>query len=349
MSTPTIEIRPFAHQTATDDEFRLLNTFENLIRTERIPEDPVISDEECIQWWRNKPAYFVVDPWLAWNEAGEIVGKAFGMMFGTESNQHLLQFDLEVHPAYRQQGLGKRLLGCIVDIAQRNNRRLLDAGTNDRVPAGVIFMERIGARKGIQTHTNQLLMADLDRSLLDRWQQHAQERATGFALGLWTVPYPTDQLKEIAHLHDVMNTAPRDDMELEDFHLTPAQIQEWDQNLIATNTERWTMYVRETATARLAGFTVVFWHPDRPHILGQGDTGIFPEYRNQGLGRWLKAAMLEKVLRERPQVTVVRTGNADSNVGMLKINHEMGFKPFISECYWQVDRTQVEAYLQRND
>ena len=135
---------------------------------------------------------------------------------------------------------------------------------------------------------------------------------------------------------------------LEDMHLTPMQIQEWDQNLIATNTERWTLYVRETATGRLAGFTVVFWHPDRPHILGQGDTGIFPEYRNQGLGRWLKAAMLEKVLRERPQVTVVRTGNADSNVGMLKINHEMGFTPFMSECYWQVDRTQVETYLQRD-
>lgn len=347
MSTPTIEIRPFAYQTASDDEFRRLNTFENLIRRERIPEDPVVSDEECIRWWRSKPASFVIEPWLAWNEAGEIVGKGFGVMFGVDSNQHLLQFDLEVHPAYRRQGLGKQLLGYIVDIARRNNRTLLATGTTDRIPAGVMFMERIGARKGLEGHTNQLEIADLDRSLLEQWQQRAQERAAGFTLGLWTGPYPTDQLEEIAQLYSVMNTAPRDTMEMEDVTFTPALLQEWDQNLVATNTERWALYTRENATGRLAGFTVVFWHPDRPHILGQGDTGVFPAYRGLGLGRWLKAAMLEKVLRERPQVTVVRTGNADSNAGMLQINHELGFKPFMAECFWQVERALVEAYLQR--
>jgi len=345
MSTPTVVIRPFAYQTASDDEFRLLNTFENLIRRERIPEDPVVSDEECMKWWRSKPNSFIIEPWLAWNGAGEIVGKGFGVMFAGETNQHLLQFDLEVHPAYRRQGLGKRLLGYIVEIAQRNNRTLLATGTSDRIPAGAIFMARIGANKGLEGHTNQLLIADLDRRLLDQWQQRASERAAGFRLGLWTGPYPTDQLAEIAHLYSVMNTAPRDELQMEDFTFTPALLEEWDQNLLATNTERWALYARETATGRLAGFTAVFWHPDRPHILGQGDTGVFPEYRGFGLGRWLKAAMLEKVLRERPQVTVVRTGNADSNAGMLKINHELGFKPFIAECFWQVERTQVEAYL----
>ncbi|MEZ4727186.1 MAG: GNAT family N-acetyltransferase [Caldilineaceae bacterium] len=344
----TIEIRPFLHQTAGDDEFRALNTFENLIRAERVPEDPPTTDEECIQWWRSKPTSFVIEPWLAWNEAGVIVGAAFGMMYETDSNQHLLQFSLDVHPAYRRRGLGKRLLGCMVEMAQRNNRRLLMGGTHDRVPAGAMFMAHIGAQKGIETHTNQLLITDLNRTLLDEWQQRAQERAIGFSLGLWSGPYPTDQLEEIARLYDVMNSAPRGDLEVEDIHITPTHILEWDQNLIATNTERWTMYVREEATGRLAGFTVVFWHPDRPHILGQGDTGVFPAYRGLGLGRWLKAAMLEKVLRERPQVTVVRTGNADSNAAMLKINYELGFKPFISECFWQVERAQVETYLQQN-
>lgn len=347
MVTPPIGIRPFAYATATDDELRTLNAFENIINLERVPEDPPTPDEECIQWWRSKPDYFVVEPWLAWNEAGAIVGKAFGMMFKADSNQHMLQCALDVHPAYRRQGLGKRLLACLVAIAQHHERRLLTAGTTDRVPAGASFMERIGAHKGVVGHTNQLLIAELDRALVTDWQQRAQERAADFTLGLWDGPYPTDQLEAVAQLYSVMNSAPHDDLDVEDFHFTPAQLVEWDHNLVATGTQRWTLYARETATGRLAGFTVVFWHPNRPHILGQGDTGVFPEYRGLGIGRWLKAAMLEKVLRELPQVTVVRTGNADSNVAMLKINHELGFKPFISEIFWQVERTQVEAYLQQ--
>jgi GNAT superfamily N-acetyltransferase len=74
-------------------------------------------------------------------------------------------------------------------------------------------------------------------------------------------------------------------------------------------------------------------------------TGVFPQYRNKGLGRWLKAAMLERVMRERPEVKVVRTGNADSNAAMLKINHELGFKPYMASAIWQVELDKVREYL----
>ncbi|HEY3248436.1 MAG TPA: N-acetyltransferase, partial [bacterium] len=82
-----------------------------------------------------------------------------------------------------------------------------------------------------------------------------------------------------------------------------------------------------------------------PEIVHQRGTGVLPQYQNLGLGRWLKAAMLEKILRERPQVRRVRTGNADSNAPMLKINRELGFRPYVSNSIWQVELPQVEAYL----
>jgi hypothetical protein len=64
------------------------------------------------------------------------------------------------------------------------------------------------------------------------------------------------------------------------------------------------------------------------------------------LGHWLKAEMMNKILMERPEVEFVRTGNANSNAPMLKINTEMGFKPYIANTIWQVDTAQVEKYLQ---
>ena len=69
------------------------------------------------------------------------------------------------------------------------------------------------------------------------------------------------------------------------------------------------------------------------------------DYRRRGLGRWLKAAMLDKILRERPGVKRIRTGNADSNVPMLKINHELGFKPYKAWTEWQISVDKLAESL----
>jgi mycothiol synthase len=132
---------------------------------------------------------------------------------------------------------------------------------------------------------------------------------------------------------------------MEDDHITPEKLRQVEELMLATGTERWTMYVREKTSGKFAGFIEVFWNPNRGHLVQQGDTGVFPQHRNKGLGRWLKAAMLEKMIQERPAVKLVRTDNADSNVAMLRINHELGFKPYLSECWWQVETEKVLAYL----
>jgi mycothiol synthase len=59
--------------------------------------------------------------------------------------------------------------------------------------------------------------------------------------------------------------------------------------------------------------------------------------------------MLDRVLRERPQVRFIRTGNADSNAPMLKINYELGFKPHMSWTVWQVELPKVQAYIQQHE
>jgi hypothetical protein len=55
--------------------------------------------------------------------------------------------------------------------------------------------------------------------------------------------------------------------------------------------------------------------------------------------------MLDKVLKERPVVKYVRTGNADSNAAMLKINQALGFQPYMASALWQMEIERVQKYL----
>jgi mycothiol synthase len=348
MLPSSIEIRPFPLQATGEHEYRALNVFENCIRAESLPDDPSIPLTEAIQRWQNMPTYLEVLQWAAWHQTdAAIVARGEVELWRTETNQHVAYFDIAVLPAFRRQGLARRLLALIVATAQAEKRRLLMAHTNERVPAGAAFMQCLDARPGLVGHTNQLVLAELDPHLLQCWQTQARERATAFELSCWIGAWPAEQIAEFSQLITAgMNQQPLGELQLEEFNYTPARIRQQEQLWAATGTERWTMIICERATGRAVGLTEVWWQPNRPTILQQGLTVVLPTYRNRGLGRWLKAAMLAKVVQDRPQVKVVRTGNADSNAAMLKINHALGFKPYLAGCFWQVDTAQVLSYLQ---
>jgi len=333
-------------KTASEREYAALSDLFNRIRSETHPDDPPIPLETRVRRWQNLPPFMGISVFIAREPEGEKI-KAAGMIqfMRTQENQHLAQFDLNVLPEYRRQGLGSRLLAEIVKVAVRENRRVLVCQTNERIPAGEALMSRISASKGLEGHTNQLKIEDLNPQLIEAWQERAKERASGFEIGFWNGAYPEEQLAAIAELMEVMNEQPHGEIELEDMHYTPELLRQMEAGMFADGTERWTLYARKRATGEFAGFTDVMWRPTLPEILQQANTGVWPRFRSLGLGRWLKAAMLEKILKDRPQVKIIRTGNADSNAAMLKINNELGFKPYLSEAMWQVGTERVQAYL----
>jgi GNAT superfamily N-acetyltransferase len=346
MNGASLAITPFDLRAASAQEYALLGAHFNRTRAEQLPDDPPIPLDERIRNWQHMPPFVEVFAWTARDAGGAaIVASGHIIISRTDDNQHLAEFGIDVAPEYRRQGLGHRVLAEIADTARREGRRLLITETTARVPAGAAFMERLGARKGLESHTNQLNLAEVNHELINRWLEQAGERAADFDLGCWDGPYPEAKIEAIIALHEVMNTEPRGSLDIEDFRMTPERLRQSEQARAARGTERWTLYVRERTTDRFAGFTEVFWHPNRPQILQQGATAVFPRDRNRGLGRWLKAAMIEKVRRERPDVRFIRTGNADSNAPMLKINQALGFKPYIAHTTWQVETEYVLRYL----
>jgi GNAT superfamily N-acetyltransferase len=331
---------------ATESEYQALHRFTTRLRAELQPDDPPTPLEVAIHAWRNPSPLATTSTWIAWQDGGErVVGRGQLTLPTSGANEHLGQAAIEVIPEARRQHLGRTLLAEIAGGLRNAGRRVLIVKTTDRVPAGARFMERLGAEAGLAAHAHQLAIAGLDVERIALWR--AAGPHADYELVVWEGPYPDADLEAIAALMEVMNTQPFGALAVEAQTVTPALLRRIEAALATRDAQRWTLAARERATGRLAGFTEVLWMPGVPHLLLQTNTGVVPEHRGRGLARWLKAEMLAHVPRRRPEIRFVRTSNADSNAGMLKVNAELGFKPYDSWTAWQVELERVEAYLSR--
>lgn len=344
MNNEAYKIRELKIAEAQESDFVALQQFGNSLRAERLPDDPPRSLEVVKANLLSLPPFVHLRLWLVWDAAETaVLGQGLFVYLDTEENQHLGQVDVGVVAEHRQQGIGKALLSLIVAEASEQNRRMLIGNTSGRVPAGEQFARRVGAGHGLSTHINQLTLAQLDSVRLDRWQANAPKEA--YSVGFWDGPYPEEQLENIVALREVMNQQPLDDLDVEESRLTGEQLRQMEARMAAQGVDRWTMFVYETASGKLAGYTEILFPPDQTMIGNQGDTGVFHEFRGRGLGKWLKASMLAKIVADRPSVKFIRTTNADSNAAMLKINRDLGFEPYDAQTVWQLETEKAKAYL----
>ncbi len=102
-----------------------------------------------------------------------------------------------------------------------------------------------------------------------------------------------------------------------------------------------------TADGEAAATTEVFVNRHRPAASWQWSTVVLPAHRGRGIGRWLKAAMWQRLRATEPEVTGLQTGNAASNAHMLAINTEMGFEPTHLTGCWQADLATLDTALVR--
>ena len=348
--TDDFVLKRFIPEEATLAEFSARNVLSNAVRKEAYPEDPPYSDDfakrNALGWAEMKATdMHVYNLW----RSSEVAAELFAWVEHHDENQHLMDARIMVLPAYRRRGLATRLLKTLLEIAESNNRSLITGPTRSKAPAGETFAEVLGARRGLKEDVNLLRLEDVDRSLLAVWQEVPDNVHTEFALDIKEGPYPEVTLTEVAELTQVMNTAPRGELEVEDFTVTSEELRQWEAYHAAQGLTRWTVFVRHKLSGELAGFTELFYDPENPTKMTQEATGVLPKYRGHRLGKWIKAAMLSKVLAERPEVRTILTGNASSNAAMLGINHKLGFKLYQTVTVWQLETDTLKRYLSGKD
>jgi len=323
-----------------------LNIYDNCMRREQWPEDPPMEPEGTLARWRFVPKYHDIHQWAAWTlDFTQVVARAAIGIGRSGDNPHMADIEIGVVPEMRRRGITTKLLVPIAEVARKENRQLLLATTDPQIPAGRRFAKRLGARKGLASQTNELDIRDLAWDVAREWLQRGREQAGEFEIGLWEGPYPAEHAEAMVDMKEIINAAPTDSLEIDEFRWTVEHLREEELAMAQEGAERWTIYLRDLRTGDFAGFTEVFWKPHHPERMEQGYTVVDSKYRNRGLAQWLKAEMLQRVTETRPMVRRIRTGNADSNAPMISINRRLGFKIRKSWTTWQLDLDQVLAYL----
>ncbi|AWT34654.1 GNAT family N-acetyltransferase [Deinococcus arenae] len=257
------------------------------------------------------------------------------LSYDLEQNTHMAHLRLTVHPTARRQGLGRAVLTRLLTHADELGRGTLTFGTSSRSPAGEAFATTLGAQPALPMRQSRLDLTTLDHDLLSRWQTRPD--GDPFHLHLWQ-RVPDDYLTRVADMMMVMNTAPKGDLEQQDWTITPEMIRSWEAMIEEANETRFMMAVEDTRTGQLDAYSEVFWMPERAALVYQGATAVRPSARGQGLGKWVKAAMLRHVLHACPGARWIQTNNANENAPMLGINVALGFAPYSTFTEWQLKR-----------
>jgi len=330
----------------TDAQIDEINALWNVLRAESHPEDPPKADEVARAGYRTMPAFVVSREFVARDSDGALIAHLDTTWEREQNNQHLLDIHIEVHPSHRRSGLGRSLLGIAIDVAEAAGKTLIILRTQDRVPAGEEFARRIGADAALVGHTNRAVLADVDRGMVERWVAEGPKRAPGYSLVAVDGAAPDDLIERMVDVLHVMNTAPTENLDIEDQVFTVGQMRDLERMMFASGATRRYLAARHDASDQLVGFTEMWRNQNGlERTVSQWGTGVRPEHRGHALGKWLKAVNILRILDEWPDVVDIRTHNADSNDAMLGINHALGFKPYSVDIHWQISVDKARNYV----
>jgi mycothiol synthase len=340
-----MKVEPFDQFSAPESELRALYDLTVTEAEELWSEDPVTPWDVWHKQVTIPVSWSKQVHWVAWDDdRRRILGDAVLMLGFTETNRDKAAIGAYVRPEARRQGIAKALLRPAVDRALEEGRVLLDGG-GSTVSPGPSFCEAMGAELKITERKSRLVLADVDRSMLEDWVVRSKERAEGYSLLAWDGPTPDEYLEKFVNLTMVMNTAPRDDLEMEDWVHTPERHREGEDRRLRNGTTWWTLVARHDASDELVGYTELYFPGFTDEVAWQEATATDPAHRDKGLGRLLKATNALRLLDEKPSVRYVDTWNAYSNAPMLGINIAMGFEVVKSVSEYQVRTSALQERL----
>ena len=347
------EIRPFDLKTASDEDWEMFYNFSVQTAKELFPDTPT-GDLASVKanmirnlMFSDVKAYMAVTT----DEPAKVIGwiRLTFLKEGDPSfpgNEDACQMHLTIHKDYRMEGIAQKLVKLAYKHALEYNRTKITGSLISE--ASLRFLQRVGGKEALAYRVNQLAMKDVDWNLIESWVTEGSQRSPDLRMDFY-LSIPDSILDDYCNVYtEVLNQAPRDELTHGDEVFTPAKWKMVEEQAKETG-RTWISAVAITEDGKIAGLTDIGYEPSTPKNVYQYLTGVQENFRGRGLGKWLKAAMVQKIRDEYPDVEVLTTSNATSNEPMLAINQKMGFRMKLESYMFELDIEKVKEYLSQID
>jgi GNAT superfamily N-acetyltransferase len=271
--------------------------------------------------------------WLASDADSVPVGTAFLRLFTDPGQEHLAELALCVHPAERRKRAGSRLLDAAVAAARDNARRCVAAQAEAGSP-GDRFLAARGFRKVLTLRFSRLPLAEVDTAALAGIVERPHP---GYRLVSWQGTVPGGLAETFAASRRAMDDMPMDDTGYGTVSWDVDRVRAAAKAVEQRGDQLHTVAAIDASDGSVAGFTELVIPGN-----GTGDgqhygTGVLPEHRGHGLGRWMKAESIRQAHGRFPDLGGLLTDTADSNTHMRQINDSLGYTPTHTTHQHQLD------------
>ena len=333
--------------TADRDTWSRFHEIRRLRREELWPERPLRPDE-IVEASMKRPDPSELHFWYEISESEVALSSFAGGSVKPENpeyetNKHLFWVVIYVRPERRRRGIATSWLNLISRLMDERGATVLGMSTDNE--PGHAFLKWLGAEPKLTDVDSRLDLSQVDWAMVERWVKEGQDRSPETRLEIYDGKLPKELVPDFAAQRTaLLNTMPFENLDLGKIIVTPEKVAEWEERAQLTQTV-WHNVMTRQADGTITGMTDVEWTPYGPRQIQQQFTGVLPAARGRGIGKWIKAAMLMHLRELYPEAQWIVTDNAQTNAPMLKINRDLGFKPFRTSVDYQMSRAELEAKL----
>lgn len=312
MSTLAVQIRE-----ARDTDYPALAVLQHQVwPLQTITADYIQHGDEQL---RQHPFQPHLHRMVAEDQAGQLVGAASVAQWPNMFDPHRYHAELMVLPDAEGQGVGRALAEALWAHLQARGAREVLAGTQEDRPRGLAFLAQWGFAEVMRFFDNVLDVPSFDPQPFAAAAQLAPGyRAVSLAQlmaergpdAAWAAYFAGFSQARA----DVPRTSEATPIIETEFRKREAHPQFWPEAVL--------MAIHE-ASGEVAALTELWLDPADPVRLSNGLTGTVRAHRRLGLAMALKVASIEQARARGAER--IWTGNASTNVPMLKINERLGF------------------------